>query len=339
MSHKIAVVGAGITGLITALNCARKGAEVDIYDRCHIPNKLSNSWAYARLWRIVHEDNPALEALAIRSGRFWESLMDQYGEKLIRPTKILRINNEKILTPLRLSYDRNKKTNTTTSLKQSELTSFFNIPTQNNVMTGEDGLLLRAHSIYENLLEELMKYENVKLLPNKTLFPSTNTTEFTNECAMNSYKKVLICTSSPIKSLPRNVTKKYQYHIDIELKLGHSFRDVILDMGDIHKTWCIPSLEGNLIKLSASHFSFNEPPDNKLKKDCKDYLINILKIPFSSITEQVSEYYSSENNGTSDDKLWWRDKKNRIAIMDSCNAGSYKIAPALAEDICQFAFE
>lgn len=339
MCHKIAVVGAGITGLMTALNCARKGAEVDIYDLYDIPNKQSNSWAYARLWRIVHDDNPVLEAMAIRSGVYWENLMNQYGETMIRPTKIVRINNERILAPLRLSYEKNKKNSNTTTLEKSNLTSFFNITTENNVMTGEDGLILGAHSIYEHLFNELKKHGNVHLLPNETLFPTTDAMSINYENIINKYNKTLICTSSPISLYPSQVMKNYQYHMDIELINGYSFRDVILDMGDIHKTWCIPSIKGNVIKLSASHFSFSTPPDETMKKKCKNYLLNTIKIPYRLIKEQISEYYSSADNGTSHGQFWRRDESNRIAIMDSCNARNYKIAPALAEDISQFAFE
>ncbi|KHJ69283.1 hypothetical protein QU24_04380 [Pantoea rodasii] len=337
MCHKIAVVGAGITGMMTALNCARKGAEVDIYDQYDIPNKHSNSWAYARLWRAIHEDNPALEALAIRSGVFWENLMNQYGENMIRPAKIIRINKERTLGSVRFSYEKNKKVNYTTSLKHTNLTSFFNIKEDNNVLTGEDGLLLGAHVINEHLHNQLKKHEKIRLLPNETLFAAKGEMNVICEKIARMYKKTLICTSSPIGCFPNDVKKNYQYHLDIELMNGQSFSDAILDMGDIHKTWCIPSIDGKVLKLSASHFSFSEPPDENLRENCKKYLLNKMKIPCNSIKEHVSQYYSSAACAMRDGQLW-RSNDN-ILIMDACNARNYKISPALAEDISQFAFE
>lgn len=75
MHHKIAVVGEGITGIMTALACAQRAVSVDLYDMDQIPNKANLSWDYGRLWRHIHEKNTVLQSLAALSQPFWQELI------------------------------------------------------------------------------------------------------------------------------------------------------------------------------------------------------------------------------------------------------------------------
>lgn len=340
MCPRIAVVGAGITGVLTALACARKGAVVDIYDEDNIPNKRSNSWAYARLCRVVHEDNPYIEELSSRSEAFWINMMHKTDANIIRPINIIRVNNENTLNAVKASYEKRKLDNNITSFESSCLGSLFNIKdNRQKVLTGKDGFLLSADSIYQILIDKMKKHKNIKLIPNSNLFNESVFPTCEREKQVKKYSNVIFCTSAPVSSDSRVIKKMYQYHVDFNLQDGNELRSAILDLGDHHKTWCIPSLDGRKLKLSASEFSFNALPSETVRKNCLSYLLDILRLQYTKFNETVSIYYAPSKQKENNVTPWRIDTKNGYILMESCNAQHYKIAPALAEDISNYVFE
>lgn len=338
MFPKIAIVGAGITGVLTALACARKGAEVDLYDMNDIPNKQSNSWASARLYRVVHDGAPCLEELAARSELFWKNMMLQSGGKLIRPVTIIRINNEPDLLLLKHAYDRRQRDNCIAEVESSRLGYLFKLKdSSHKVLTGRDGFLLNADQIYQQLIDEISTCNNITLISNSRFFMESGRFMSENSAILNKYLKVVFCTSAPVISKSRSAKKKYQYHIDVTFEEGNYFWDAILDMGDENKTWCVPSMDGKTLKLSASKFSFDEYPNEKTKNNCREYLHAMLKIPHTVSRENISSYY--EIAESINKKPWQIDRKSGCVLMQACNAQHFKTAPATAEDISNYVFQ
>lgn len=340
MCPKIAVVGAGITGILTALACARKGAFVDIYDLNDIPNRQSNSWAYARLWRMVHDSSPYLEELAARSETFWKNMMHQTGEQLVRPVNVIRVNSEPVLLSLKQAYNLRQQDSYITELESTCLRSMFRIKdSSHKILTGKDGFLLNADSIYLHLVDEIKKRKSIKLIPNSNLFSEGLFFTHEKKTPMKKYSTVVFSTSTPMGSGSSSIRKKYQYHIDVKLTAGNEFRDAILDLGDNNKTWCVPSLDGKKLKLSASNFSFDTLPDETKKRICREYLLDMLKISYSEMRENISSYYEKYGGEYNGEKRWRVDKESGYVLMEACNTQHFKTAPATAIDISNYIFQ
>lgn len=340
MFPKIAVVGAGITGVLTALACAQKGAAVDVYDLNGIPNKENNSWAYARLFRTVHDNSPHLEDLALRSEAFWKTMQLQTSEQLIHPVNVIRVNSEPTLRVLRQAYTAHHHESCITELDSTSLNSFFKIKNSNyKVLIGNDGLLLNANLIYKKLVDLMTKNRNIRLIPNSKLFANGLPSIREHKILKETYSTIIFSTSAPVKTDSKAVRKKFQYHIDIILKPECKFKDAILDLGDDNKTWCVPSLNGKKLKLSASEFSFYDPPSELLKRECREYLLDMIKAPQKEVSETVSSYYEVNGEQYYDGNRWKVDKENGCVLMEACNAQHFKSAPATANDISDHVFQ
>ncbi|QDI46991.1 FAD-binding oxidoreductase [Serratia marcescens] len=105
MRPNIAIIGAGITGVMTALACARKGASVELYDAAAIPNAANLSWAHGRLWKYAHENNVALQPLAARSQAFWRQFLGIGNKTFGCQTQSIRVVDDVACRYLTQLYD------------------------------------------------------------------------------------------------------------------------------------------------------------------------------------------------------------------------------------------
>lgn len=79
---RAAVVGAGIVGLATAYELARRGAAVTVYER-GMPG-AGQSGGESRIFRHAHDD-PRLVALAVESRERWRAWEARFGIELVAP--------------------------------------------------------------------------------------------------------------------------------------------------------------------------------------------------------------------------------------------------------------
>ena len=87
MRH-VAVIGAGIVGLATAYELARRGAAVTVYER-GAPGG-GQSGGESRIFRHVHDD-PRLVALAVESRSRWRTWEERLGVELVAPVAVVAL--------------------------------------------------------------------------------------------------------------------------------------------------------------------------------------------------------------------------------------------------------
>ncbi|MFJ8631204.1 FAD-dependent oxidoreductase [Streptomyces sp. NPDC093568] len=75
---RIIVVGGGVIGLLTALECSLAGAEVSVVDRGGIPNPEATSYDRHRVLRALHP-GPAEAAAAIEAHHRWAEVESRLG--------------------------------------------------------------------------------------------------------------------------------------------------------------------------------------------------------------------------------------------------------------------
>ncbi|MFI6661136.1 FAD-dependent oxidoreductase [Streptomyces sp. NPDC050523] len=78
---RIIVVGGGVIGLLTALECSLAGAEVSVVDRGAIPNPEATSYDRHRVLRALHP-GPAEAAAAIEAHHRWAEVESRLGSSV-----------------------------------------------------------------------------------------------------------------------------------------------------------------------------------------------------------------------------------------------------------------
>jgi glycine/D-amino acid oxidase-like deaminating enzyme len=78
---RIVVVGTGVIGLLTAMECVRAGAQVELVDRDDIPSPRATSHDRQRVVRALHRGDAALTRAAARAEASWRDVERRAGAR------------------------------------------------------------------------------------------------------------------------------------------------------------------------------------------------------------------------------------------------------------------
>jgi glycine/D-amino acid oxidase-like deaminating enzyme len=78
---RIVVVGGGVVGLLTAMECGRLGAEVDLVDQADLPSRLATSYDRHRVVRALHRGDAGLTRAAARAQQGWLEVERRVGAR------------------------------------------------------------------------------------------------------------------------------------------------------------------------------------------------------------------------------------------------------------------
>lgn len=79
---KVVVVGGGVIGLLTAMECLRVGCEVRVVDQHEMPSPWAASYDRHRVVRALHRGDPALTRAAARADQAWQEVERRIGGQL-----------------------------------------------------------------------------------------------------------------------------------------------------------------------------------------------------------------------------------------------------------------
>ncbi|QKV72697.1 FAD-binding oxidoreductase [Amycolatopsis sp. Hca4] len=85
----VAVVGGGVTGLVTAIGCARAGHRVRVLDRGPLPNPASTSSDQHRALRVLRPDDVEGTARMAEARRRWSELESLLRARFVRPVGVV----------------------------------------------------------------------------------------------------------------------------------------------------------------------------------------------------------------------------------------------------------
>jgi glycine/D-amino acid oxidase-like deaminating enzyme len=86
---RIVVVGGGVIGMLTAMECVRAGALVDLVDRADIPSPVAASYDRHRVVRTLHRGDAALTIAAARLDEDWLEIERLLGGRFYHRTGVL----------------------------------------------------------------------------------------------------------------------------------------------------------------------------------------------------------------------------------------------------------
>ncbi|HFD7769673.1 MULTISPECIES: FAD-dependent oxidoreductase [Klebsiella] len=345
MRPNIAIIGAGITGVMTALACAREGASVDLYDAGAIPNPKNLSWAYGRLWKHAHENNAMLQPLAAYSRNYWHALIGGVNSTFGCHTQSFRVVDNVTCQHLTQLYESLDIGFDVQEPDASVLSQQLNISSPDKLLfIGDDAMLLDARKIYAYLCHEMEENPGISLKPFHRVDLSTiqDGKSLLIQGERKYYTTVICTTGTPIAEhnsdpLSRPVSQ-YQVHLDVHLNDDQTpLFGPVLTMGDSNYSWCVPSPDRRVLKVSASRFSYPTPPDSSHQLACKAYLLDQLRISYDKVRLYVSPYFEIPSAARQKQAYWREHNTAGCLIIEACDASVFKIAPALSQQLCRYA--
>jgi sarcosine oxidase len=88
---RIVIVGAGIVGLLSAVECVSAGHQVVLVDQAAIPCSDATSFDQQRVIRALHLDDPAATAAAVQAHHQWLRLQRLLGTRIYEPVGALHV--------------------------------------------------------------------------------------------------------------------------------------------------------------------------------------------------------------------------------------------------------
>jgi hypothetical protein len=342
---RIAIVGAGVVGLHSALACSRGGADVDIYEAKEVPNISGNSYDYSRLFRIIHENNEFLQNLALLSHPYWIEMQNKYGNDVVKKSHNLRIIDDEVVEKIVEQY---KKINISYEFLSNKNplvhNGLYNCNPNLNIFCGHDSLLLNSKKIVDILCDEIRNISSIKIYPHSLVKNISLEMQllFNNEKISDRYDGVIMATSSPNSNIIKcegndgmQPIKKFQHYINVyfDEEFSHNRTIPIVDFGDSKNSWSVPSINKNLIKLSASKYSFNEPQPENMIAFLNAELLKNIKSQFSKIENKIALYYEIDATMRLIFPYWRNVPGRNLITIDACDASIFKAAPAIASII------
>ncbi|WP_268799653.1 FAD-dependent oxidoreductase [Pseudomonas huanghezhanensis] len=344
MRPEIAIVGAGILGVMTALACARKGAAVAIYDTEDIPNKRNLSFADARMWRHVHQNNPALEALAASSLEAWLRLQSLSKFEAVRKTQIVRLLTSAQCEVLGDAYDNSGNTFEILSADQLSIKKAYDIDitSEQRLFVANDALLINGKLIYSYLVDTLKSMSKVSFFPNTKINVDADISECSIQTAhgKRNYSGIILLTGRPGKYAfsqrePCTLKKHYQLHIDFNLSEATTNDGLLplLNFGDPQTTWAVPSVDRKILSVSASNLFLTKKISVDQINEMTDYLIRKIKAEYTTFDVRVSEYFELPVSARHTNTYWEIRPDHNVISINACDASLFKAAPAISEII------
>lgn len=343
MSRRIAIIGGGINGLMIAQACAGRGGHVDVYDAGAIPNPQSLSYGKGRLWRHIHPENHYLQDLSLRSLPYWKTLIRDEGPLMGALTPTIRVVSDADAQQLSERYRQAGESFSLESYWLSPQRSLFELRYKSDVIFhGHDGLLLNARRVCDHLVHGLAGAPSVRFISGAHVDTENDLsgTSVRSGNRVEHYDRVVLATGAPAANTRAEIHKRYQVHLDVvpaDSRAAALYP--VLDMGDDETSWSIPSPDRQTVKISASAFAFSAEPDAALREACWRYLAARVKFGYVRAEKCLSEYHEMPAAERKNTPYWRRDGGTGLYLIDACDAGLFKAAPALSEAVAADIFE
>jgi glycine/D-amino acid oxidase-like deaminating enzyme len=88
---RIVVVGGGVVGLLTAIECVRAGAQVELVEQAAVPSPLAASYDQHRVVRALHRGNAPLSLAAAGLHEAWVETERRLGGRFYHRTGVLTV--------------------------------------------------------------------------------------------------------------------------------------------------------------------------------------------------------------------------------------------------------
>ena len=260
-NKNIAIVGGGgVTAVMTALACARKGISVDFFLDDSDYDDFKTSFGNHCLWRRIHENNQRLSRFSTQSQWMWEKFILSSSGEFGRKEKMIRIIERSEVAHLAHLYEQHDLPYEVQNCGDDgaiNFPSFINCKNK-SVFVSYDSILLNTAEIFSYFQDELAFFTSVNVFRNKNIgdlnsiesgvifFDENKRIYDTIIKFTNGYKINEISSIYQVCPAVNRVFRDYY----LSHSVGNLLSPILITEKE-YNLWVVPSVDGTVIRVGA----------------------------------------------------------------------------------------
>jgi glycine/D-amino acid oxidase-like deaminating enzyme len=323
----IVVVGAGVTGIVTAIECARAGHRVTLLDRGPIPNPAATSADQHRALRVQRPGDPVMTARMADARRRWLALESLLGRRFFRQVGIVtawpetEVDSLTVVDPEKLPHVR------------------FPAGTV-GVMDADAGVLL-ADRFLDAAAAWLKSHPRVTVRPESTVkFVADRWVSLVDGTALGA--DVVVVAAGPwsreLVDIPVKLYRQTMVYLrpPADLAAWWEHAPGVGGLGADCRAWLLPPGDGTLLKISSDLVC--RPVDSTTAGDSEPWVTRLLTEPILSEMDHyqvvaVRECHYAADPDTGGALL--NHVGSGLWVRPACGGSGFSAAPLVANTILE----
>lgn len=345
---RIAVVGAGISGLSTAWSLSKRGHEVTLYEQApQIPNPYAASGDQHRIIRRAYGGADGYARTITEAFEAWDELWADLGKQHYTPCGVLGISQtegdegeeyreglDRMASPYEL-YD---------AAETARRYPFIDAATIRYAYLSPEGGALFSARIAADMVG-LLRERGVTLREGATVAsidPETGSIGLVNGEAASFDRIVVSSGAWVLKLLPELADVLTTYRTAVayldppaDLKAAWAAAPVIVDVGGTVDGYVLPPVDGTGLKVGAGVHKRPRQPDEEREPRAGEgeQLRDYFSPPFARIAEyRVERVVTCAYTFTADRKFLSR-QIGRVTAVSACSGHGYKFGAAVGRRV------
>jgi glycine/D-amino acid oxidase-like deaminating enzyme len=323
----IVVVGAGVTGIVTAIECARAGHHVTLLDRGPIPNPAATSADQHRALRVQRPGDPVMTARMADARRRWLALESLLGRRFFRQVGIVtawpepEVDSLTVVDPEKLPHIR------------------FPAGTV-GVMDADAGVLL-ADRFLDAATAWLKSHPRVTVRPENTVkFVAEHWVSLVDGTALGA--DVVVVAAGPwsreLVDIPVKLYRQTMVYLrpPADLAAWWEHAPGVGGLGADCRAWLLPPGDGTLLKISSDLVC--RPVDSTTAGDSEPWVARLLAEPILSEMDRYQVVAARECHYAADPDTGGA-LLNHIGsglwVRPACGGSGFAAAPLVANTILE----
>ncbi|MEO6504357.1 MAG: FAD-dependent oxidoreductase [Jatrophihabitantaceae bacterium] len=341
---RIVVVGGGVIGLLTAVECVRSGAQLDLVEQAAVPSPSATSYDQHRVVRALHRGDPALSVAAAGLHEAWVEIERRLGGRFYHRTGVLTVlAAPDVEAELTLLARAGVPVRALSSRELSERCPQLRFASRRQaVLEPAAGTVLADRALLA-AARWLRGHPAVRVHPHchVTRVTESGTVELAGGGVLSGDSVVVAAGPWSRELLPAGLSAELTLKRQTMLSYAPSSfpaawsrSSAVLGLGETGDAWLMPPVAGTPVRLSAASAcrTVAELEDRQTPAEWRDHLIRrfstvLTAFEPAAVTGTTEGYYLTDEQGQGplsarlSDGVW---------AFAACGGMSFKFAPVLA---------
>lgn len=345
---RVVVVGSGVIGLLTAMECVQLGAEVSLVDQGDIPSPDATSYDQQRVIRALHRGDALLTRAAARAHDGWLEVERRTGTHFYHQVgSLTAMPAEYVRTNLAVLKDAGVPARALSAGELAERHPGILFPDGVAAVVEPDAGVVLADRALTAMAAWLRGQPGVRLYPRRRAvgFESDGGVQLEDGAVVSGDRVIVAAGPWSRELLPASLNDEltlYRQSIlsyrPLPSRLAWVGTPAMPSLGAADGAWLIPPVGSTPVRLSASSTcrAVDELADRQTSQYWREHLIDqfsrlLVGFDPAAVVGAADGYYLGETGGTGPLLATFADE--RVWAYAACGGMSFKFAPLVARGL------